>query len=70
MTAGRLKAQIVLCVIGIFDLPTFRELGPAVPVETEQRRTVVDCGFFTALSTQGQAPTAKMTKGENKYHAC
>jgi hypothetical protein len=38
MTAGRLKAQIVLCVIGIFDLPTFRELGPAVPVETAEDR--------------------------------
>jgi hypothetical protein len=47
----------------IFDLPLhFRELRPAVAGETKGE-TVVDGGFFTALSTQYQGPTAKMTKG-------
>jgi hypothetical protein len=37
MTAGRLKAQIVLCPMGIFDLPyIFRELCSAIPEEMKE----------------------------------
>jgi len=71
MTAGRLKAQIVLCAIGIFDLPyIFENFALQFPEKRAEVATVVDGGFLAALSTHGQGPTAKMTKAQNKYHSC
>jgi len=43
MTAGRLKAQIVLCAIGIFDLPyIFENFALQFPEKRAEVATVVD----------------------------
>ena len=68
MTAGRAKARIDLCRIGIFDLPyIFANFAPQFP--EKQTGTVVDGGFFAAFDA-GPRFDRQDDEAQNEYHSC
>jgi hypothetical protein len=63
MTAGGLKPHIVLCAIGIFDLPyIFENFAPQFS-ENHRGNRRVWTDFLAVLSTHGQDD-----ESQNKYH--
>jgi hypothetical protein len=63
MTAGGLKGQIVLCAIGISDLPyIFENFALQFP------ENVGGTDVYGRISLQLYRRTVKMTKAQNKYH--
>src|ERR1700704_6032479 len=63
MTAAGLKAQIVLCAIGIFDLPyIFENFALQFP------ENIGGTDVYGRISLQLYRRTVKMTKAQNKYH--